>query len=1365
MNIFNKWNFLAAGLLCIVGVASARENTGLPLRQDIANRVDAGDCSPASSQIDLNVNNVRARIMNGGDMWWDLVGTAKYEVPKGVAGEPTANSMFASAVWIGGIDQNNQLKVAAQTYRQTGNDFFPGPLDGVGGTTDLGTCNNFDRHWQVLGTEIDQVIAAWEELNAGGASANPIPVDQIPANVLQWPAKGNPYNSVIGQRNMADFYDRDNDGLYDPTMGDYPVIGRSQQCPNTNVFADQMIWWVYNDNGNIHSETGGEPIGMEVQALAFAFRTADEVDNMTFYKYKLINKSANSINQCFMGVWADPDMGCYTDDYIGCDKERGLGIVYNADPVDENCGSGGSYGNQPPLVGIDYFQGPLDENGVELGMSYFLYFNNDFTITGNPENTSDFYGYLSGKWKDGTPFTEGGTAYGGSTPTNYVFPDEPNTTSGWSECSQQNTSADRRIVQSSGPFTLLPGASNDIVVGVVWVRPPVGTYAPCPTFDLLQRADDKAQALFDNCFKILEGPASPDVRIIELDRKLILAIEGYKATEAYSQADPVLRSQGIVDSLYTFEGYQIYQLKNSNVSLQELNDPTNAQLIYQVDIKNGVTKLINYTYDANLGVEVPELRVDGADAGIKHTFEISTNAFATGDKGLINHQTYYFAVLPYAYNGFEQNGEFQKTPYLSARSVRIVTGIPHVTEPEFGGLILNSNYGDGPHVTRQEGKGNGGLPVLLTQESVNSILLNSFEPHPTYERAAGPVRVTVYDPKSVRPGDFQLFLRDSTLASHWKTYRVKDTTICQTQLINTIDSTYGCIDTILGGTLVHIGGVVDTLPTGEIVMVGGYDTIIGGIDTTINCITVQVGGELDTISCASSIIFTDLNDQDPTARDTSLFISKTPTTSNPLTILTDTAYWVLRINDGDSIVSEKTLAEGNEQLLPDWGLSIYIEQVENPQLYSEEPYIIHSSIEFAKPDLTWLGGVADVDAHPILNWIWSGTYATENPELNTHEDWNDGGDPAQFEDPTQQYEVLFGGTVTPFRFASTDLNYGPGQTGATHSQNTLADLPSIDLVFTADKSKWTKSVVVEAGPTASNNEGGVAKGRKRAGRSVDKEGNPVSDATDIGFGWFPGYAIDPETGNRLNIIFAEDSWLIGQNGRDMMWNPTGDYTTPNGEWVLGGRHYIYVMKTKYDEGHVADSLLTANTIVSILNLYKTVGWVAWPLINEGFSFKPVSEGLIPTETTVRIRVKHSYEKFQTVASDPHSMPHYSFGTADLAAIKGDAATAETALDTIKVVPNPYYAYSNYETSALDNRVKIVNLPQKCTISIYSLDGTLIRRYNRDDNTSTSLDWDLKNTAGIPIASGIYIVHIDAGDLGEKTLKWFGVMRPIDLDTF
>ena len=59
---------------------------------------------------------------------------------------------------------------------------------------------------------------------------------------------------------------------------------------------------------------------------------------------------------------------------------------------------------------------------------------------------------------------------------------------------------------------------------------------------------------------------------------------------------------------------------------------------------------------------------------------------------------------------------------------------------------------------------------------------------------------------------------------------------------------------------------------------------------------------------------------------------------------------------------------------------------------------------------------------------------------------------------------------------------------------------------------------------------------------------------------------------------------------------------------------------------------------------------------------------------------------------------------------------------------------------------------------------------------TSLDWDLKNFKNIPIAGGMYIIHIKADNLpnshedeskraNERIIKWFGVMRPPDLENF
>src|SRR5690606_14653481 len=91
-------------------------------------------------------------------------------------------------------------------------------------------------------------------------------------------------------------------------------------------------------------------------------------------------------------------------------------------------------------------------------------------------------------------------------------------------------------------------------------------------------------------------------------------------------------------------------------------------------------------------------------------------------------------------------------------------------------------------------------------------------------------------------------------------------------------------------------------------------------------------------------------------------------------------------------------------------------------------------------------------------------------------------------------------------------------------------------------------------------QGGVKHLHLRNSPSVDKNGNP--DGTGTGMGWFPGYAINVETGERLNIAFAEDSWLAGENGRDMLWNPTSNaFAGVNNEVRMGGKHYVYVFRS------------------------------------------------------------------------------------------------------------------------------------------------------------------------------------------------------------
>ena len=129
----------------------AKENINNPNIRSVVNTKVAAGCDPSNSQTDLDVNNVRTTIMGGGDMWWNL-DDARYEIPK----DGNRHSMFAGALWIGGVDAGGQLKVAAMTYRQGGNDFWPGPLNTTTATIEASECNKWDKHFKINREEVEE---------------------------------------------------------------------------------------------------------------------------------------------------------------------------------------------------------------------------------------------------------------------------------------------------------------------------------------------------------------------------------------------------------------------------------------------------------------------------------------------------------------------------------------------------------------------------------------------------------------------------------------------------------------------------------------------------------------------------------------------------------------------------------------------------------------------------------------------------------------------------------------------------------------------------------------------------------------------------------------------------------------------------------------------------------------------------------------------------------------------------------------------------------------------------------------------------------------------------------------------------------
>lgn len=1389
---------------------------------DIQSR--AFDCDPSNERIFMEFNNIRAVVETGGFLWENrAIGGPGYEYPKG------SNSflIFSGALWMGGEDVNGQLKIAAHRFR-TGTDFWAGPLKGLiegsgnydpfvpqnadnvlvkdhgSAIIDKAECAQWDDFFSIKRKEVLDFIAWWECQNEITDSDD---CDEIPAldeevydRIKNWPAHGDP--SIGQDYYLAPFYDRDGSGHYNPEEGgDYPWydIEEEVECQRdrrVTLFGDETHWWVFNDRGNIHTETNGRSIGMEVRAQAFSFATDDEINDMTFYNYELINRGTTKLERTYFGQYVDADVGDPFNDYVGCDVSRGLGFAYNSELSDEGGPGQTPYGSNPPAVGVDFFEGPYQDNdGIDnpiyiedsiplaqvyaqngipyaglgigygdgfvdnerFGMQRFVYYNNSDGSNGDPESPGDYYNYLNGVWKNNQPMFWGGNGFTpGETsgiPTKFMFPGDSDplgwstyptalpSSEPWSEITAGNEGGDRRFVQSAGPFTLQPGAVNNITVGVV-IGEGDDSDLEAP-LRALREADSKAQALFDNCFKILNPPPAPVLEIQEMENELVLFLSdpaGPSKLEDYEEEDGIniitpdeLIKQGIFyDRFYRFEGFQIYQMVDEIASVSDIGNLSKARLVAQCDVINGVGKLVNYTFDEEAEISIPEVMVEPAsghelDQGIRRSFRVTEDLFATGNRTLVNHKKYYYLAVSYAHNEFKKYDpedpnqlDGQRMPYLRSRlsanggSIESVVGIPHDPSPEADGRVFTTSYGFQPEITQIEGVGNGGAFLELTQSTIDEILASNVVDHPTYQAGAGPIDVKVIDPLTLKGGDYTL----------------------------------------------------------------GFTNTVDEFNENGWWMTRQYTDEAGNVTI-------------------------------------------------DTVKSQKQIAVDREQLILDWGLSVrvrqkYYEGVTTTSFTTP----IGATLDNVDSSRAWLDFVHDDDSFYPTNWIRSGGTTTEHdPETDPNpdciaENWI--YQPCHYDDWTmdqeeQLYEQLLEGGIAPFRLVGKGpygSPYGfPGEetetpwyesneswfrTGAGTAQifARFDYLHDVDIYITSDKSKWTRCPVIEINDNLAQTEHGDWILQPRSDKSVDKNGlaegetgpngevyNPEEGGlvNETGMGWFPGYAVDVNTGTRLNMMFSENSWLKGENGDDMIWNPTSNFIDNSGVPLFGGMHYVYVFGAdvggeevigEYDQGEAlrtefarfdeAGEERDVNELrASYRNAWKTCYWVMEPMLAQ-------NQELLATDVKISTRINIPYAE-REVNSENNGFPLYQFSF-DNPSVIGDGNRLVSVIDNINVVPNPYYAYSEYESSKLDNRVKITNLPERCKINIFSLNGALVRAYQKDDPL-TSIDWDLKNHKGIPIAGGIYFIHIaievenEDGIVTEheKVLKWYGGLRQPDLD--
>lgn len=607
-----------------------------------------GNCQLGVAQADLSPNDVFARVFNTGSLFFGndtdgSLGKRGYVVPKATG----FSSVFASGIWIGGqTGPDNTLRVAAALYDEY--NFWPGPLGSDGRPVNPNDCSAFDRIYQV---SIGEIVHA-----RNGASND----------ASEWPVElGAPY--FIDTNNDAR-RNSDEPRLFRADGDVTPINFAAGERPD--IVGDEGVWWVMNDVGGPHADINSIPLGVEVRVLAWAFSRSDALGQTTFYRYTIVNKSGQDINNTYVGVFSDPDLGDFEDDYVGSDPEIGLGFVFNAVANDAEYGI-------PPALGYDFFQGPVvadrgdpspenpdfdtDNLPDTLGTTAISYFKNEASPAGNPAIATDYYNYMQGLWADGTEMRSFGDGFDEGNDgevTKFMFPGDPVTGQPWSETNPgagqaPNEGGDRRFAIHTGPFVLENGDQQDIVFGIVFAQG--GSNLNSVT--TLRAADVLAQTAYDADFQLAPPPPSPPA-CIEGDPVIfpgsgnclegvsqngqVTLVWGYPPDSPnylgqFELTDALLAAQDVPDRTYNFEGFNVYRYPNSNFSV------TDRELVATYDVINGVTTVREIQFDPELGQERLFVTARGTDSGVRYSYDIT---------GLTNFQDYFYGVSAYAYNEF-----------------------------------------------------------------------------------------------------------------------------------------------------------------------------------------------------------------------------------------------------------------------------------------------------------------------------------------------------------------------------------------------------------------------------------------------------------------------------------------------------------------------------------------------------------------------------------------------------------------------------------------------------------------------------------------------------------------------------------------
>lgn len=142
------------------------------------------------------------------------------------------------------------------------------------------------------------------------------------------------------------FYDGNKDGIYNPIdLNKNRQWDPDEDMPD--ILGDVTYWCVYNDGTRSLDRkfTTMNPLDIEIKQTIFASKKNSYLRNTFFVRYSIVNKGTVNplLKDVIFTVYADPDIGDYSDDLVGSDTLLQSSFTYN-DSLDLDFGV-----NPPPL--------------------------------------------------------------------------------------------------------------------------------------------------------------------------------------------------------------------------------------------------------------------------------------------------------------------------------------------------------------------------------------------------------------------------------------------------------------------------------------------------------------------------------------------------------------------------------------------------------------------------------------------------------------------------------------------------------------------------------------------------------------------------------------------------------------------------------------------------------------------------------------------------------------------------------------------------------------------------------------------------------------------------------------------------------